>query len=220
MIKWQGAKKKLLVEIIKRLKFRLWLRGFNKATQKIRRLLEHRRLKQVIGVNLLSVMVLLSQVSLPAAAQFNLSEGDLGIIVPLESLENIPEAEIATKTGFQAPFHQFTITQSFHLSHLGVDLATSLGTNIRPVAAGVVERVESGRYGFGNSVLIDHGANLKSFYAHLGSIKVRENQSVTIEDQLGTVGLSGRTTGAHLHLEIWQNDRPLNPKAIISLRSY
>lgn len=186
------------------------LRGLKKATNKARKLFEHRRLKQVVGVNLLSGMILLSQISIPASATQTHS--------PPEVLNLATVAgEMETQNGFQVPLSSYQVTQGFHLFHLGIDLASAYNTPIRPVAQGKVERVEFGRYGFGNSILINHGSNLKSFYAHLGKIKVKQDQEVGIGDDIGSVGTSGRTTGPHLHLEIWQHDRPLNPKLLLEL---
>jgi len=183
-----------------------------RITKVLRRVFEYPRLKQVLGVNLLSFAILLSQITMPASALDTYIEPELFALPSVE-------LETETKIGFQAPLDYFRLTQGFHLFHLGVDLASPKGTAIKPVAQGTVERVEFGRYGYGNSVLINHGSDLKSFYAHLSKINVQEGDEVFAEDMIGGVGNSGRSTGPHLHLEIWQNDRPLNPRTILDLSS-
>jgi len=183
-----------------------------KITKVLRRVFEYPRLKQVLGVNLLSAAVLLSQITVPVSALDVYSEPEL---LTLPSFE----VETETKIGFQTPLGFFRFTQGFHLFHYGVDLASPKGTPIKPVAQGTVERVESGRYGYGNSVLIDHGSDLKSFYAHLDKINVKEGEEISTKTAIGEVGNSGWSTGPHLHLEIWQNDRPLNPKTVLDLES-
>jgi len=183
-----------------------------KVTRVLRRVFEYPRLKQVLGVNLLSATVLLSQITVPVSALDVYSKPEL---LTLSSFE----IETETKTGFQTPLGFFRFTQGFHLFHYGVDLASKRGTPIKPVAQGTVERVEFGRYGYGNNVLVDHGSDLKSFYAHLDKINVKEGEEISTKTTIGEVGNSGWSTGPHLHLEIWQNDRPLNPRTILDLSS-
>lgn len=217
MFKWLYQNKTFRQTLVKRrLTNRRFSRGLKRATKILRKIFEHKRIRQVLGVNLLSVMVLLSQISAPASAFQFYPQPE---IMALSQTEVDPEAiETETKTGFQTPLGSFRISQGFHLFHLGVDLAAPLGTPIKPIAQGIVERVEYGRWGFGNSVLLDHGSGLKSFYAHLGRIGVKQGDEVSIGSSLGTVGLSGRTTGPHLHLEIWENDKPLNPRVVLDLK--
>jgi len=162
-----------------------------------------------LGVNLLSATILLSQISTPASASQTYSQTE-----PPPFLVN-EEKETKTKDSLQAPLESFQISQGFHLFHPAIDLAAPLGTPIKPIAPGIVEKVEYGSSGFGNNILLDHGTNLKSFYAHLGKIKVKKGEEVFLETTIGTVGLSGRTTGPHLHLEILKNNQPLNPKTIL-----
>ncbi|GEK79415.1 M23 family metallopeptidase [Agrococcus baldri] len=97
--------------------------------------------------------------------------------------------------------------------HGGSDLTPGVGTEIRPIANGVVSAVWQGNNpgGGGYAVFIDHnidGQFVQSWYAHMmpGSINVEVGQVVDITDVLGQVGSSGRSTGPHLHLELKNDD--------------
>jgi murein DD-endopeptidase MepM/ murein hydrolase activator NlpD len=96
--------------------------------------------------------------------------------------------------------------------HQGVDIAANLGTKVVAVLAGTVESITTTCAvgvttcggGWGNNVLVDHGDEGKTRYAHLNSVSVRKGDSVTREQEIGTVGSTGHSTGNHLHLE-WKD---------------
>lgn len=97
--------------------------------------------------------------------------------------------------------------------HGGSDFTPGLGTEIRPIANGVVSAVWQGNNpgGGGYAVFIDHnidGQFVQSWYAHMlpGSIQVEVGQVVDITTVIGQVGNSGRSTGPHLHLELKNSD--------------
>lgn len=64
--------------------------------------------------------------------------------------------------------------------------------------------------GFGNYVMIQSG-DFRILYAHLDQIAVASGDQVKSGEMVGTVGNSGRTTGSHLHLGLWRNERNVNP---------
>ncbi len=98
--------------------------------------------------------------------------------------------------------------------HRGVDLVAPIGTPIRAISAGKV--VFADPYaGYGNLVVIRHGTDVTSHYGHLREIRVIIGQSVAAGEIIGTLGVTGSTTGPHLHLEIRQNGNPLDPMKII-----
>jgi len=97
-----------------------------------------------------------------------------------------------------------------HRSHDGVDIAAPTGTAIRAAKAGQI--VFSGkRGGYGNLVIVDHGNGLQSRYAHCHELLAPVGRQVDAGEIIGTVGSTGRSTGPHLHFEIRQNGRPVNP---------
>ena len=96
-------------------------------------------------------------------------------------------------------------------SHTGLDIATSKGTGIRPIAAGKV--VYSGWKGsYGNLVIIEHGNGIQSYYAHCNSLYVSVGEQVDSSKTIAAVGSTGNSTGPHLHLEIRINGTPVNPQ--------
>ena len=98
--------------------------------------------------------------------------------------------------------------------HKGIDVAAPMGTPILSPADGVV--VFSGaKEGFGNFVMVAHGYGVVSSYGHNAQNMVQPGQTISRGEQIATVGMSGRTTGPHLHYEIMVNGRNTNPKQFI-----
>ncbi|MEC5169482.1 M23 family metallopeptidase [Glaciihabitans sp. GrIS 2.15] len=102
--------------------------------------------------------------------------------------------------------------------HEGVDFTPGSGVPIQAIANGVVSKVEFDGGGLGNNVTIDHNINgqkVQSIYGHMlaGSVRMVVGQMVKVSDQVGQVGSSGASTGAHLHLEIHLNNTPVDPFA-------
>lgn len=103
------------------------------------------------------------------------------------------------------------ISQGYHALHAGIDLTAPAGSAIYPVASGTIEDVIISKYGYGRHVRVRHANGISSLYAHLGKISVDEGQVVSRETKLGEIGLTGRTTGYHLHLEVYRNGLNVNP---------
>ncbi len=110
---------------------------------------------------------------------------------------------------------QGMLSQRYWSGHLGIDIANRTGTPIRAADDGYV--VMSGRdtWGYGNQVVIDHGNGYLTRYAHLQSIAVRAGQSVTKNQQIGTMGSTGRSTGSHLHFEVIYSGVRRNPQGFL-----
>ena len=106
---------------------------------------------------------------------------------------------------------QGILTQRYWSGHLGIDVANRTGVPIRAADDGYV--VLSGRdtWGYGNQVVIDHGNGYLTRYAHLHRVDVKAGQSVKKNQQIGTMGNTGRSTGPHLHFEIIYNRVRRNP---------
>ncbi|KKU27001.1 MAG: peptidase M23, partial [Microgenomates group bacterium GW2011_GWC1_46_16] len=82
--------------------------------------------------------------------------------------------------------------------------------------AGTVVEVAKTRVGYGNFVRVAHAGTASSLYAHLDEVKVAAGQKVTKGEALGTVGMTGWTTGPHLHFELQMGNRTVNPAGFIS----
>jgi murein DD-endopeptidase MepM/ murein hydrolase activator NlpD len=94
--------------------------------------------------------------------------------------------------------------------HAGQDIATLWGTPVIAPANGSISFAGT-QSGYGNVVIIDHGAGLTTRYGHLSHIDVAVGQSITRGEVLGRVGSTGRSTGPHLHYEVRINDDPVDP---------
>jgi murein DD-endopeptidase MepM/ murein hydrolase activator NlpD len=88
--------------------------------------------------------------------------------------------------------------------HPGLDVAAPVGAQIAAVGAGVVIEAEwsGSNSGYGSYVKIDHGAGVHTLYAHLSRVQVDVGDQVAPGDPVGLVGMTGFTTGPHLHLEV------------------
>jgi murein DD-endopeptidase MepM/ murein hydrolase activator NlpD len=95
-------------------------------------------------------------------------------------------------------------------NHLGIDLINEKGAPIIATASGVIERTENHPV-WGKRVVIDHGNGYRTVYAHIGEIKVSSGQRVKKGDVIGFIGLSGLTSGPHVHYEIAVNGTSVNP---------
>lgn len=94
--------------------------------------------------------------------------------------------------------------------HHGLDIAAPYGTEVRAIASGVVQYTGLQR-GYGLMLILDHGNGWSSLYAHNSRLLVAEGQWVIAGQPITRVGSSGNATGPHLHLEIIQKDKKLDP---------
>jgi murein DD-endopeptidase MepM/ murein hydrolase activator NlpD len=95
--------------------------------------------------------------------------------------------------------------------HTGIDLAAPLGTPVTAAADGVVVAVMHTGVGYGNYVIIAHGAGIMTLYAHLLETDVKTGDRVTRGHPIGLEGSSGLSTGPHVHFELRLNDQVLDP---------
>jgi len=103
------------------------------------------------------------------------------------------------------------ITRQYKL-HTGVDIGAPYNAKINAAGAGTV--IFSGWYGaYGNAVIIDHGNGLSTLYGHMSSRAVATNDVVYAGQNIGYVGSTGWSTGAHLHFEVRKNGTPTSPMA-------
>ena len=127
------------------------------------------------------------------------------------------KAEIISSS-FSKPLilpHPGYLSTRFSFYHPGIDIATGLGMLIHPIINGEVTEAGFNIFGLGNYVIIAHENGFKSKYAHLGKIYVKLGDKVTSEKILGEVGLTGRTSGPHTHLEITLNGSFVDPLKLL-----
>lgn len=137
-----------------------------------------------------------------------------------------PEGRSMRKAFLRTPVDFARISSHFNLSrrhpvlhriraHKGTDYAASPGTPIK--AAGDGKVIHAGRKGgFGNAVVLQHGNNITTLYAHMRGFArgIRSGQRVTQGQVIGYVGSSGLATGPHLHYEFRVNGAPRNPVTV------
>lgn len=172
-----------------------------------RRIFEFEKIKQVLGS--LVVASVFTMAVFPAsisAVQTNMETKNTEVQTQAISFE--------TKSATRLPLDNFTISQWYSFFHHGIDFAAPKGAPIYTIAEGYVEKVEYDRFGFGNHVYINHGNGFKTLYAHLSKIEVKENEFVNTNSVIGLVGSTGWSTGPHLHFQVWENDRLINPKVL------
>jgi len=99
--------------------------------------------------------------------------------------------------------------------HPGLDISADYGT---PVLATADATVTSAGYNgaYGNMVVLDHGFGITTKYGHLSRIAVMSDQRVKRGDVIGYVGSTGRSTGSHLHYEIWMSGHLTNPMTLLA----
>lgn len=116
---------------------------------------------------------------------------------------------------FRKPLEEGSLSQGFTSYHPAYDIAGPLGEDIHPVGGGTIVFTGLMADGHGNTVVVDHGDGLKSLYAHMNKIYVGVGDKIEAKTAIGSVGLTGRTTGPHVHLEIFNNDRQIDPGLVL-----
>ena len=99
--------------------------------------------------------------------------------------------------------------------HHGLDIAAPAGTKIYAAREGTVTFAGYHSSVYGNTVIIDHGNNQRTLYAHAKTILVKKGDKVTVKTAVATVGSTGNSTGNHLHFQININDTPVDPLAYL-----
>ena len=95
--------------------------------------------------------------------------------------------------------------------HTGMDFSAPIGTPIFATGDAIVKSTKRSRRGYGNHVILDHGFNYETLYAHMSKISVFRGQKIKRGEIIGYVGNSGRSTAPHLHYEVLKNGRNVNP---------
>ncbi len=98
--------------------------------------------------------------------------------------------------------------------HKGIDFDANVGDPVMSVADGVVSYSGS-RSGYGNTVEVDHGNGYVTRYAHNSRLTVKVGDLVRSGQQIAKAGSTGRSTGAHVHFEVWENGSVVNPRKFL-----
>lgn len=102
--------------------------------------------------------------------------------------------------------------------HPGVDIANNPDTPVYATADGVV-RHSGWASGYGQAILIDHGFGFSTLYAHATELLVKQGDKVTRGRMIARMGTTGRSTGCHLHYEVWRDGVHTNPMKYLQVSS-
>ncbi len=101
--------------------------------------------------------------------------------------------------------------------HSGLDFRANMGDPVKATADGIIEFAGL-RGGYGNCIIIKHQeSGLKTLFGHLSKINVNNGQKIKSGDIIGLVGSTGRSTGPHLHYEIWDKEGRIDPQPYLNL---
>lgn len=131
---------------------------------------------------------------------------------------NFTQESSITSASFNYPIslpHPGFLTTKFSRWHPGVDIAAGLGMPVHPITEGKVSQVNFSFFGLGNNVVLEHAQGLVATYAHLGRIFVKTGDRVTSSSIIGEVGITGKTSGPHTHLETTLNGQAIDPLTIL-----
>lgn len=128
--------------------------------------------------------------------------------MPWERAVNGPSR---VSSGYGERRDPFTRRRDFHA---GIDLAAPHGTEIRPLMPGTVS-FSGWKSGYGKVIIIQHDDGVETVYGHNSANLVAKGDRVDMDSVIGQVGSTGRSTGPHLHLEVRQNGRPVDPVAYL-----
>ncbi len=162
-------------------------------------------------VDLASIVSRMEQIKADAHALLRtLGSTGRGVVLRQEILSAMPSRPpakgwLSSEFGVrESPFH------SGEKMHNGVDIAADIGTPVYATADGVVSFAGvNGSYG--NYVRINHGFGIATRYGHNAELLVKRGQKVRRGDQIGIIGVTGRTTGPHVHYEILVKEQAVDP---------
>jgi len=111
--------------------------------------------------------------------------------------------------------HPGYVSTRFSNFHPGIDITSGLGMPVHPITDGIVTDTGFDIFGLGNYLILSHQNGFSSKYAHLGKIFVKKGDKVSSDHILGEVGLTGKTSGPHTHLEISLHGENIDPQKLL-----
>lgn len=186
------------------------IRQGSKLSRIFRHLFEQKRIRTILGGNLVILAFLAASFGPRTSALASIPE-ELSTLSP-----GVIEI-VTTKAGIRSPLDQVKITQGFSSFHPAVDFDGLTGDPVYPIMKGKIETIIYSRVALGNHLIINHGGGLKSVYAHLSKIEVETGEEVENSQVIGRVGSTGRAFGDHLHLEVIDNGSYINPRILLGI---
>ncbi len=171
---------------------------------------QHEKIRTLVGAPLVAAAI--TGASLAAPQVDTLSAWDIS-----QSPTVIPGYSANSEHTFLLPVTQLTgISQYFHAGHPGIDFRAPLRSDVVAMDNGVVTEIVDSTVGYGRHVYIQHEDNRVGLYAHLGLIMVNIGDEVRAGDKIGEIGMTGWTTGPHLHFEVRAESGAINPIPLLS----
>ena len=184
--------------IVSRRKVLLWSNKYGRKLSNVIR-------KHIFGLFVISFSAVQF---LPAYATEPITTNKIEKISPIETFSASIKA--ADAPVFQRPVNG-SLSQNFWYIHPAIDIPNPHGTAVKPIEEGKI--IFAGwDGGFGYSVIISHKAGFTSRYAHLDQVNVTSGQKVTKKTVIGLVGATGIATGSHLHLEVYDEGKNVDPQ--------
>jgi hypothetical protein len=165
------------------------------------------KIKSSLLIPFIFVLILFLQ-GRSVAVEFSIQEGNIVFNLPL------PGGTITS--GFEKIINPFTKKVVFHS---GIDIAVPRGTQIQAAGNGVVLAADSVE-GHGNRIIIQHTQGFTSHYSHLLKINVTKNENLISGKVIGLVGSTGLSTAPHLHFEIQNNGKALDPADYLDFSNF
>lgn len=179
-------------------------RKSNPISKILRPVFEKQTVKTFVGSQLAILTMATGALTIPVSA--------FGVVQVDNSFGTQFDVQVKTNSSLTYPVPEaIGVSQTYNVIHRGIDIRGPLGSPVKPIASGIVKVIANQNTGWGRRIEIDHGSGVTSLYAHLGKIYVEEGQEVTIDTQIAEIGLTGWTTGPHLHLEVYEDGRTVNP---------
>lgn len=167
--------------------------------------------KLIINVNrnldILTKQIVVQSKSLDEISELAENKEKLLAAIPaIQPVRNEDLTRMASGYGYRTD--PFTKVKKFHY---GMDFTAPRGTPIYATGDGVVTRADNSLSGYGNHIVINHGYGYESLYGHLYKYNVRKGAKVTRGDIIGFVGSTGRSSGPHVHYEVFKDGERVNP---------
>lgn len=177
----------------------------------LRPIASHEKFRAAVGLNL-AIFALVAAVLMPVSSMAEYVSGSQSVAVA-----GTGDISLETKAAVQVPLKNYVISQGYWFLHPGMDLAAETGEPIKAVMTGKVVMAEYNWFGYGNCVIVQHNADFESLYGHMSKIMVKAGDEVKMDTVLGLVGSTGHSTGPHLHLEIHEDGKAINPGPILGI---
>jgi hypothetical protein len=141
---------------------------------------------------------------IPTEKDTDAGKTDWGMIIPASG-------RLSSKFGTRVD----PVTKKANSFHQGIDIAAPAGTPVYAAENGKVFEAGWKNDSYGNLIMIQHDADLATYYAHLSKVDTSKGKEVKKGDLIGKVGSTGKSTGPHLHFEVRKGGQALNPEDFV-----